>query len=58
MPMPIITCMFNMSQWRLKGVLEMLKYFKISDRQVKKVENMINQVERMGVFRYFQSIMR
>jgi hypothetical protein len=52
LPMPIITCMFDMSQWRLEGVLEMLKYFKISDRQVKIVENIINQVENMGVFEY------
>jgi hypothetical protein len=53
LPMRIITCMFDMSQWRLEGVLEMLKYFNRSDGQVKIVENIINQVESMGVFGYF-----
>jgi hypothetical protein len=45
--------MFDMSQWRFEAVLDMLKYLKMSDRQVKIVENIINQVESMGVFGYF-----
>jgi hypothetical protein len=56
LPMPIITCMFDMSQWSLDGVPEMLKYLKMRDGQVKIVENIINQVESMGVFGYWQSI--
>jgi hypothetical protein len=58
LPMPIIIYMFDMSQWRLEGVIDMLKYLKMADEQIKFVESIINQVEKMGVFGYRQSIIR
>lgn len=50
LPLPMVSSVLELSQFKLEHVSNLLKLFKMNDGQVKVVDTVINQVQDMGLF--------